>query len=85
MAFTIKDPETCRLIKELAELTGESMAQATAEAVRERLNRVAPHHKPRLAERLVQIGKSCAEHLKEPYRSIDHGQLLYEDNGRCDD
>ena len=39
MGMNIKNPETHRLAQELAELTGESMATAVAEAVRERLAR----------------------------------------------
>jgi hypothetical protein len=35
----------------------------------------------RLAERLLEIGRECAAHFKEPYRSIDHGDLLYDKNG----
>ncbi len=31
--------------------------------------------------RLLVIGKDCAVRLKEPYRSIDHGELLYDDRG----
>jgi hypothetical protein len=34
-----------------------------------------------LAERLLRIGKECAPHLKEPYRSVDHGELLYGEDG----
>jgi hypothetical protein len=34
-----------------------------------------------LANRLLAIGKDCAAHLKEPYRSIDYGELLYDDRG----
>ncbi len=34
-----------------------------------------------LAERLLAIGRDCAAHLKEPYRSTDHGKLLYDDRG----
>ena len=32
-----------------------------------------------LAERLVKIGQDCARHLTEPFRSIDHGELLYDE------
>jgi antitoxin VapB len=34
-----------------------------------------------LADRLFKIGKDCAAHLQEPYRSIDHGELLYDNKG----
>lgn len=38
MALNIKDPQTDRLVRELAELTGESITVATRIAVEERLN-----------------------------------------------
>jgi antitoxin VapB len=34
-----------------------------------------------LAFRLLKIGKECACHLKEPSRSGDHGDLLYDEKG----
>lgn len=39
MALNIKDPETDRLARELAEVTGESITGATRRALRERLQR----------------------------------------------
>ena len=40
MALSIKDPETERLAKTLAQATGESITQATKRALEERLRRV---------------------------------------------
>jgi antitoxin VapB len=34
-----------------------------------------------LAERLLVIGRDCAAHLKESFRTIDHGEMLYDDHG----
>jgi antitoxin VapB len=31
----------------------------------------------KLADELLRIGKDCAAHLKEPFKSADHGDLLY--------
>jgi antitoxin VapB len=81
MALNIKNEETQKLAKELAKLTGESMTSAVTEAVRERLDRVRTARGVGLAERLLKIGKECAAHLQEPYRSIDHGELLYDEKG----
>lgn len=81
MSLNIKDAQTHELAKQLAALTGESMTAAVREAVRERLERVRSAPEERLAERLVKIGKECAAHWKEPYRSVDHGDLLYDENG----
>lgn len=81
MSLNIKSEKTHRMAKELARLTGESMTAAVGEAVRERLDRVKGNSGEGLAERLLQIGRECAAHLKEPYKSIDHGKLLYDEKG----
>jgi antitoxin VapB len=81
MGLNIKNEETHRLAQELAALTGESMAAAVTEAVRERLDRVRRERGGSLADRLLAIGKGCAARLKEPYRSADHGDLLYDERG----
>ena len=81
MGLNIKNEETQELARELARLTGESMTAAITKAVRERLDRVRNEHGAGLAERLVKIGKDCAVHLREPFRSVDPGELLYNDEG----
>ena len=81
MNLNIKNPETHRLAEELARRTGESMTQAVTTAVRERLDRVRNAQSDSLAERLLAIGKDCAKQLKEPFRSADHGDFLYDDRG----
>ena len=81
MGMNIKNEETYKLTKQLAKLTGESLTTAVTEAVRERLVRVRTEHGDDLAERLLVIGRDCAAHLKEPFRTVDHGALLYDDRG----
>jgi antitoxin VapB len=81
MALNIKSDEAHKLAKQLAKLTGESLTDAVIKAVRERLSRVRGASRHELADRLSQIGKECAAHIKEPYRSIDHGELLYDEKG----
>lgn len=81
MAINIKNGETEKLAKELAKLTGESMTGAITEAVRERLERKRREAGNGLASRLLKIGKDCAAHLKEPYRTADHDELLYDEKG----
>lgn len=83
MALNIKNKKTYSLIEQLARTTGENMTEAVTEAVREKLERVRRQRTKQrgLAKRLVEIGKDCAAHLKEPYRSLDHGDLLYDDKG----
>jgi antitoxin VapB len=79
--LNIKNPEAHRLARELAGLTGESMSAAVTEAVRERLERVRRDRSAGLADRLLAIGRDCAPRLKEPYRSADLAELLYDERG----
>jgi antitoxin VapB len=81
MSLNIKNEETQRLAQELAKLTGESLTAAVRESVRERLERVRQERRVPLADRLLAIGKDCAAHLKEPFRTTDHGDLLYDHQG----
>lgn len=69
------------MAQELAGLTGESMTVAVSEAIRERLERVRGGSKAGMAERLLKIGRECAAHLKEPYKSMDFDELLYDEKG----
>lgn len=56
MALSIKDPETERLARSLARLTGESITAATKRAIEERLRRVSGHSKKAiLLEELAEI------------------------------
>jgi antitoxin VapB len=34
-----------------------------------------------LADRLLAIGADCATRLREPHRSVDHADLLYDEAG----
>lgn len=81
MALNIKNEETQKLAQELAELTGESMTAAVTEAVRERLKKVKAKKGAGRLERLLKIGRDCAAHMREPYRTIDHGEMLYDEKG----
>lgn len=81
MSLNIKNEETHRMARELARLTGESMSVAVNVAIRERLERVRGKSSKSMADRLMEIGKDCASHLKEPYKSMDVDELLYDENG----
>ena len=81
MGLNIKNEETHRLAQQLAALTGESMTAAVTQAVRERLDRVRRERGAGLAERLRAISRDAAPRFKEPWRSIDHGELLYDERG----
>jgi antitoxin VapB len=81
MSLNIKDEKTHRMARQLAKLTGESMTAAVGKAVQERLERVRGDKGTGLAERLLKIGRETAPLFKEPYRSMDHGDLLYDEKG----
>jgi antitoxin VapB len=81
MSMNIKNKEAYRLTKQLSKLTGESLTTAVTEAVRERLDRVCRERGVDLAERLLVIGRDCAAHLKQPFRTINHEDMLYDDRG----
>jgi len=81
MSLNIKSEETHQLVRELAERTGETMTAAVTAAVRERLERVRREQGESLADRLMAIGRDCAARLKEPFRSADHADLLYDERG----
>ena len=62
MALSLKDPETDRLAREVAELTGESLTRAVRTALAERLERERRERGQAkgLAERLNEILLHCA-------------------------
>ncbi len=83
MSLNIKNEETCRLVQELAQLTGESLTAAVTGAVKDKLaqERSLRERKPGLAKRLMEIGRETAPLIPEPWRSVDHGELLYDEMG----
>ena len=79
MALNIKNEETCRLVRELADLTGETMTEAVTVALRERLER--QREIAELLKRMRAISKHAAKMLREGGPPIDHGELLYDEHG----
>ena len=55
MAFSIRDPETDRLARELAALTGETMTQAIRTSLAERLARERGRREDGIARRRAAI------------------------------
>jgi antitoxin VapB len=81
MGLNIKNREAHQIAHELSKLTGESMTTAVTIALWERLERVRQEQGLSLADRLLAIGRDCAARLKEPFRSADHADLLYDERG----
>ncbi len=81
MAFSIKNPETDRLARQLAAATGEGLTEAIDKAVRERLERLRPKRKGKsLAERLDTIARHCAAAPELDPRSADE-IIGYDEHG----
>jgi antitoxin VapB len=81
MALSIKDPETERLARKLAERTGETMTVATRRALEERLRRLGdPARKSALLEDLKAIRRRwSAMPIRDP-RSADE-IIGYDESG----
>ena len=81
--MNIKNKETHRLARELAELTGETMTGAVTVAIRERLDR--EKHERSVDERrraLQEIRQRIAKLPRRPGPSAaDHGEFLYDERG----
>lgn len=81
MSLNIKSGQAHELARELAETTGESMTAAVTTALRERLERVQSRRKRGMASRLLAIADRYSSGLSEPWQSLDHGALLYDEKG----
>ena len=75
MNLNIEDEETCRLADELARLTGETVTDAIAAAIRERLER------EKRVKELHAIGEHCASLLRDGPSAVEHGDFLYDEHG----
>jgi antitoxin VapB len=78
VSLNIKNAETYRLIRELADATGESLTQAVTTAVRERLERVREDFD---VEDVREMAQQIREALPRGYLDLDHDALLYDDDG----
>ena len=84
MSLNIKNVETYRLVKELAEATGQSMTAAVTEAVRERLARVRAERggdREARFERGLALLAVMRERAPAGYFDQDFDELLYDEKG----
>ena len=82
MSLNIKNDETCRLARELAQLTGESMTGAITLALRERLEREKRRQdKDALLRDMRAIAKRCSARLGPGPSAVEHGDYLYDERG----
>ncbi|MGA3264827.1 MAG: type II toxin-antitoxin system VapB family antitoxin [Terracidiphilus sp.] len=78
MSLNIKNEETHRLARELAQLTGESVTVAVTISLKERLERKKPNPKAGLADWLDELTKRTAPLLKDLPPSDKIGDLLFD-------
>lgn len=84
MALNIKNQRAERLARELASETSESVTEAVATAVNERLQRVRAANHDGAEEqrrRMRAIARDASARWIEPFSSRPHGELLYDDAG----
>ena len=79
MSITIESEEASRLAGELAQLKGETMADAVTAAIRERLER-----EREIEERLRRM-RAISERFADPMgdgpSAVEHGDFLYDERG----
>jgi antitoxin VapB len=78
MALSIKDEETDRLAREVAQLNGETVTMAVKTALKERLERQKPNPKAGLAAWLMELAKETGPLLKDLPPSDKIGDLLFD-------
>ncbi len=78
MGMNIKDERAHQWARKLASITGESLTEAVAVAIRERLERLEAPPRLSISERLKKIGEECAPILQN---IPDHASLLYGEDG----
>ena len=82
MSPNINDPEAPRQAGELPRLTGETTTGALTTALRERLERERRKRDATLlAQELHAIGRRCAALLAPGPAAVEHGNLLYGEQG----
>lgn len=79
MSLNIKNEKTHALAIRVAKATGEGLTEAVTVALQERLARI--EQPDALEQELLALGRDCASRLKEPWRSVDHAEILYDEMG----
>ena len=80
MGMNIKSDDTHRRAKELARMTGESIAEAVDRAVTERLERLRrQRNRKELAAKLLKLGERCSRLPVIDKRSAE--EMLYDESG----
>ena len=80
MQLNIKDPETCRLVRELTELTGETQTEAVRKAVDDRLERA---RRARSRDAVLDHARRIVRESgpADPVPGEDPSAFLYDERG----
>jgi len=84
MSLNIKSEEAERLARALAGATGETLTGAVTNALRERLDRVHQRSLSEVDDRAAvirKIAEDASGRWTEPYRHVEHSDVLYDDRG----
>ena len=76
--INIKNKRARQLVDEIVQRTGETVTEAVTAALQKRLFELT--REERLA-RVRAITEECAALWVEPWKSMDHGDLLYDELG----
>ena len=82
--LNLKHPDVHRLVRELADETGESLTDAVLESVRERLDRVRSRREQDVAvrlERMLALARAMRERAPAGYFDRDLDADLYDEAG----
>lgn len=78
MQINIKNEEARMLADEITKRTGETITEAVTVALKQRLKKLTAEE--RLA-RIMEIAEEVSSRMEEPWKSMDHGDLLYDELG----
>jgi antitoxin VapB len=82
MGLNIKNEETHRLVRRLAELTGQSQTSAVEDAVRRRLAELTREDEiARSFANIMEISRQSSAAMTEEEKAITLEELLYDDQG----
>jgi antitoxin VapB len=82
VSLNIKNEETHRLIKRLAELTGQTQTSAVEDAVRRRLDELTRVEEvQRRYKELGEIADRASAAASREWLTTDWDQVLYDENG----
>jgi antitoxin VapB len=82
VSLNIKNEETHRLIKRLAELTGQTQTSAVEDAVRRRLDELTREEEvQRRYKELGEIADRASAAASHEWLTTDWDQVLYDENG----